>query len=188
MALDSGKIVGGVFLDLKKAFDCVSHDILLNKLYAYGIRDNLMQWFKSYLSARSQYVSYNGIKSSIRNITHGVPQGSILGPLLFILNVNDFARSSDLLFSILFADDTSAFIEGHSYAEVIELINNELLKVSNWLMANKLTRNLEKSHYMIFHRSRLKDCDKRDVIIQDRIISHVTSTKFLGVIIDDKLK
>ena len=142
-----------------------------------------MQWFKSYLSARSQYVSYNGIKSSIRNITHGVPQGSILGPLLFILNVNEFARSSDVLFSILFADDVSVFIEGHSYAEVIELINNELLKVSDWLMANKLTIN-----YMIFHRSRLKDCDKQDVIIQDRIISHVTSTKFLGVIMDDKLK
>ena len=144
MALVSGKIVGGVFLDLKKAFDCVSHDILLNQLNAYGIRGNLMQWFQSYLSARSQYVIYNGIKSSFRNITHGVPQGSILGPLLFILNVNDFSRSSDLLFSILFADDTSVFIEGHSYAEVIEILNNELLKVSDWLMANKLTINFEK--------------------------------------------
>ena len=73
MALDSGNIVGGVFFDLKTAFDCVSHDILLNKLNAYGIRGNLMQWFQSYLSARSQYVIYNGIKSSFRNITHGVP-------------------------------------------------------------------------------------------------------------------
>ena len=177
-----------LFLDLKKPFDCVSHDILLNKLYAYGICGGLRQWFQSYLSARSQFVFYNGIRSSIRNITYGVPQGSILGLLLFILNVNDFSRSSDLLFSILFADDTSVFIEGHSYAEVIEILNNELLKVSDRLMANKLTINLEKSHYMIFHRSRLKDCDKKDVIIQDRIISHVTSTKFLGVIIDDKLK
>ena len=188
MALDSEKNVGGVFLDLKKAFDCVSHNILLNKLTAYGIRGNLMQWFQSYLSTRSQYVIYNGIKSSFRNITHGVPQGSILGPLLFIFNVNDFSRSSDLLFSILFADDTSVFIEGHSYAEAIEILNNELLKVSDWLMANKLTINLEKSPYIIFHRSRLKDCDKKDVIIQDRIISHVTPTTFLGVIIDDKLK
>ena len=111
-----------------------------------------------------------------------------MGPLLFILNVNDFARSSELLFSILFADDTSVFIEGHSYAEVIENINNELLKDLDWLMANKLTINYKISHYMIFHRSRLKDCDKRDVIIQDRIISHVTPTNFLGVIIDDKLK
>ena len=84
--------------------------------------------------------------------------------------------------------DTSVFIEGHSYAEVIEILNIELLKVSDWLMANKLTINLEKRHYMIFHRSRLKDCDKKDVIIPDRIISHVTSTKFLEVIIDDKLK
>ena len=92
MALDSGKIVGGVFLDFKKTFDCVLHDIFLNKLNAYGIRGNLMQWFQSYLSARTQYVIYNGIKSSLRNITHEVPQGLILGPLLFILNVNDFFK------------------------------------------------------------------------------------------------
>ena len=87
----------------------------------------------------------------------------------------------------MFADDTSVLIEGHSYAEVIEILNNELPKVSDWLMANKLTINLE-SHYMTFHRSRLKDCDKNNVIIQDRIISHVTSKQFLGVIIDDELK
>ena len=92
------------------------------------------------------------------------------------------------MFTILFADDTSVFIEEHSYAEVIEIINNELIKVSDWLMANKLTINLDKSYYMIFHRSLLKDCNKRDVIIQDRIISHVTSTKVLRVIIDDKFK
>ena len=131
MALDTGKIGWGVFINFKKTFDCVSHGILLNKLCAHGIRDDLMQWFKSYLLAKSLYVSYNGTKSSIRNISHGVPQGSILGPLLFILNVNDFARLSDLLFSILFADGTSVFIEGHSYTEVIEIINNELLKVSD---------------------------------------------------------
>ena len=88
----------------------------------------------------------------------------------------------------MFTKKNHTYIKGHSYQEVIEILNNELLKVSDWLMANKLTINLNKSHYMIFHRSRLEDCDKKDVIIQDRIISHVTSTKFLGVIIDDKLK
>ena len=119
MALNSAKIVGDVLLDLKKAFDCVSHEILLIGLYAYGIRGKLIQWFQSFLSAKSQYVFYNGIKSSIRNITHGVPQGSILNLLLFVLNVNDFLRSSDLLFSILFAGDTSVFIVGHLYPEFI---------------------------------------------------------------------
>ena len=110
--LDSGKIIVGVFLDLKKAFDTVDHDILLNKLYAYGIRDNIYDWFKSYLTDRKQFVGYNDSKSDIKHVSHGVPQGSILGPILFILYINDFSRASDLLFSILFAYDTSVFVEG----------------------------------------------------------------------------
>ena len=96
------------------------------------------------------FSSYNGIKSSIRNKSHGVPQGSILGPQLFILNVNDFARLSDLLFSILFADGTSVFIEGHSYTEVNEIINNELIKVSDWLITNETDHEtLKKSLHVI---------------------------------------
>ena len=97
-ALDTGKYVVGVFLDLKKAFDTVDHSILLNKLYLYGIRGNIHNWFKSYLTNRSQYVEYNKVKSKTEIITHGVPQGSILGPLLFIIYMNDFSRSSELLF------------------------------------------------------------------------------------------
>ena len=88
-ALDTGKIVVGVFLDLKKAFDTVDHNILLQKLEKYGIKGNILNWFKSYLSCRKQYVLYNNCKSDIKLITHGVPQGSILGPLLFILYIND---------------------------------------------------------------------------------------------------
>ena len=90
-ALDTGKYVVGVFIDLKKAFDTVDHSILLNKLYLYGIRGNIYNWFKSYLTNRSQYVEYNNVKSKTEIITHGVPQGYILGPLLFIIYMNDFS-------------------------------------------------------------------------------------------------
>ena len=89
-------------------------------------------------------------------ISHGVPQGSILGPLLFIIYLNDFSRASDILFSILFADDTTVLIEGSSYNNITTILNKELIKIDTWLQANKLTVNTKKTHYMIFHRARLK--------------------------------
>ena len=138
-ALDTGKIVVGVFLDLKKAFDTVDHTILLRKLKLYGIRGKVHDWFSSYLNNRSQFVHYNYYNSEKKHITHGVPQGSILGPLLFIICINDFSRCSDLLFSILFADDTSVFIEGTNYDKIIYILNKELKRIDIWLKANKLT-------------------------------------------------
>ena len=138
----------------------MDHSILLNKLYLYGIRGNIHNWFKSYLTNRSQYVEYNNVKSKTEIITHGVPQGSILGPLLFIIYMNDFSRSSELLFSILFADDTSVFIEGTCLNDISEILNTELEKISIWLEANKLTININKTHYMMFHRTRIKTYHK----------------------------
>ena len=119
------------------------------------MRGNSHDWFKSYLTNREQ-------------ISHGVLHGSILGPLLFILYLNDFSRASDILFSILFADDTTVLIEGYSYNNIITLLNNELIKIDTWLQANKLTIIINKTHYMIFHRARLKPTI--DVLIrQDKI-------------------
>ena len=154
--MDSGKILIGVFLDLRKAFDTVDHCILLDKLYKYGIRGTPWNWFKSYLENRKQYVCYSDTLSATMPITHGVPQGSILGPLLFILYINDLANVSENLFSILFADDTTVLIEGTHINTMIAALNCELAKLTEWLNANKLSINVSKSHYMVFHRSRRK--------------------------------
>ena len=130
-ALDTGKVVVGVFLDIKKAFDTVNHTILLHKLEKYGIQEIVLKWF----SSRKQYVQYDGYKSDVKKISHGVPQGSILGPLLFILYINDFSRTSDHFFSIIFADDTSVFIKGTYLEQIIHNINEELQKIDTWLKA-----------------------------------------------------
>ena len=186
-ALDMGKYVVGVFLDLKKAFDTVDHTILLRKLEQYGIRGKTLRWFESYLSNRTQYVEYNNSKSDTEIITYGVPQGSILGPLLFIIYMNYFSRSSDLLFSILFADDTSVFIEGTNLTNISQILNTELENVNIWLKANKLTVNIKKTHYMMFHRTRIKLNTNFKILINNNIIDHTNNTKFLGVIIDNKM-
>ncbi len=184
--LNAGNIMVGVFLDLRRAFDTVDHDILVKKLYAYGIRGNILAWFKSYLYKRQQYVYMNKTKSSIQDIICGIPQGSVLGPLLFILYINDLSKASDHLFSILFADDTSIFMEGDTLEQIIYSLNKELDKLSIWLAANKLTLNVLKSYYMIFHRARLKHKDCK-VALNNTSLQHVKFTKFLGIIIDDKL-
>ena len=106
-ALEEGEYVLGLFLDFSKAFDTVNHEILFSKLEFYGIRGIALAWFRSYLTSRTQYVEYSGTSSSYKNITCGVPQGSILGPLLFLLYINDLAGVSKKIFSILFADDSN---------------------------------------------------------------------------------
>ena len=144
----------------------MDHIILLEKLECHGIRGNIHSWFKSYLSNRSQYVEYNIAKSVTKHITHGVPQGSILGPLLIIIYMNDFSRSSDLLFSILFTDDTSVFIEGTHFDDITQILNLELENVNAWLKANKLTVNLKKTHYIMFHRTRINNNTNKEIIIK----------------------
>ena len=144
-AIDSGSFACGVFIDLQKAFDTVDHNILLSKLYHYGIRGASYQWFKSYLSDRKQFVSINGFNSSPLSVKCGVPQGSILGPLLFLIYINDLHQSIKKSTVHHFADDTNILHINKSYKKLCLNINHDLTCLSNWLRANKLALNVKKN-------------------------------------------
>ena len=157
MAADKSEFSIGIFIDLSKAFDTLNHDILLQKLEHYGIRGIALDWFKSYLSNRKQCVTLNGVTSSLRPITHGVPQGSILGPLLFILYINDIVNCSDLLLFILFADDTNLFCLCDDIWKLKKIVNSELANVSNWFRAHKLSLNTKKTNFILFGNKHIPD-------------------------------
>ena len=185
--LELGNYVLGVFLDYSKAFDCINHSILLQKLYHYGIRGSALEWFKSYLTDRKQFVYFNNTKSNYRDVICGVPQGSILGPILFLIYINDIVNVSRLLFPILFADDSNVFYAGKDPDEMIKTMNNELKKLLVWLKANKLCLNVKKTHYMFFSPPHKCVNSSTKLIIEGEIINQVSETKFLGVIVDSKL-
>lgn len=186
-ALDNKEVAVGVFMDLSKAFDTLNHDILLDKLNIYGIRGTMNDWFRSYLRNRKQFVQIGQTKSSLQPICCGVPQGSILGPILFILYINDVVNASRLANTVMFADDTNLFFCGHDMDLLVVRVNEEVKKVSHWFKLNKLSLNIRKTNYMVFHTRNKKVAKHGNVLIDNIQLNHVTKTKFLGVILDESL-
>jgi hypothetical protein len=159
-ALNEGNYCIGVFLDLKKAFDVCSHEILLKKLEKMGIRGTPYVWFKNYLSDRTQFVDINGNRSEALSIDISVIQGSILGPILFLCYINDFYAATTL-FSVLFADDTTGLGKGKNLKDLTSYVNIELQKIANWFRSNKMAINAAKTKFIVF-RTRGKRVDPAD--------------------------
>ena len=193
--LDQGKIPLAIFLDLSKAFDTIDHTILIDKLRYYGLKGNSLNWFKSYLSNRKQYVEYNNSQSSYANVSTGVPQGSILGPLLFIIYMNDIAKVTYKFRFVLYADDTSLVepigtfnADYNNCTNVSESINDELNLITDWLSLNKLSLNAKKTKMMIFHhRQRNIENIIPTLYINGSQIERIKEFNFLGTMFDECL-
>ena len=189
--MDKGNIPLCIFLDLSKAFDTLDHHILLNKLNYYGINNVEAKLFKSYLTDRSQYVEFDDTKSDTLPISTGVPQGSILGPLLFIIYMNDIAEITSIFDMIIYADDTTLQSTLNSFtldlkSNINDKINIEINLINEWLCSNKLSLNINKSKYMIFHQPN-KKFKEPQITINNIQIEKVNSFNFLGITIDKQL-
>ena len=189
--LKQRKHVLGIFIDLSKAFDTLAHDRLIDKLEHYGIRGSALNLIKSYLSGRTQYVNVLDEKSDTLPMLFGVPQGSVLGPLLFLLYINDISNASDKGKFVLFADDTNVFIAADTIELAYSKANEVLASINTYMESNLLHINGKKCCYMYFqpsNKSQAEDIpDNLQLHINGSIIRRVRHTKFLGVTIDDKL-
>ena len=182
-----------IYMDQSKAFDTLDHKILLAKLRYYGINETPIRWFESYLTNRLQYVELNDLASKKQKITTGVPQGSILGPLLFLIYMNDIINVSQAFKFILYADDTTLFttIENSiptRMSNMDESLNNELSRVFKWLVINRLSLNISKTKFMIFHPYQ-KDITGiiPNLFINGIEIERVISFNFLGITLDENI-
>ena len=180
-------VVTGLFLDLAKAFDSVDHGLLLRKLECAGIRGVTNQLFVSYLSNRFQYVSANGFDSSKLVMTFGVPQGSVLGPLLFLIFINDLYKLPITSKPYLYADDTSLFTSSICIASNVSQINGDLKLISEYFKMNKLTLNLNKCKVVHFRSPRKQIGAVPDIVVDGIKVESVASIKCLGIVLDSHL-
>ncbi len=190
--MDRGLFTGVLFLDLKKAFDTVDQSILLAKLEKYGIQGRSLEGFKSYLKDRKQVCSINGKKSSANDIKCGVPQGSNLGPILFLLYINALPSSLEMSKPSMFADNTNLTCVGQSSSEIETKLNEELGNVHRWLTANKLTLNDEKTEFMLIgSRLRLASINNSPNLKPGHTCRHIKRVyykKSQGMVFDEQLK
>ena len=186
-SIDNGNFGCEIFLDLQKAFDTVNHKILLQKLEHYGVRGNGLNWFQSYLTGRSQYVTVNGHRSDYKPITCGVPQGSVLGPLLFLIYVNDLPSVSEVLKFYLFADDTSIYFDLKDLITLQKVVNRELKKIKKWLDANRLSLNISKTNYVIFHSQSKRIYEFIRIRLGSKPLNRAEYIKYFGILVHSTL-
>ena len=192
-SMDAGEVPINIYIDLSKAFDTLDHHILLTKLQYYGVHGNSLSLFQSYLNNRKQSVYLNDICSQQLCISTGVPQGSILGPLLFIIYINDISKACNLFYPVIYADDTTLSATLNTFSPVDNQnsrldhkINDELMKILDWLKVNKLSLNINKTKAMLFHAPQ-KQVLIPDIKIGGTVIEFVDKFDFLGIVLDKHL-
>ena len=183
--VDSGRLTGAVLLDLSKAFDTVDHNLLLYKLKSIGLSDDTVNWLQTYLTNRKQRTSVGDALSVTAPLTVGVPQGSILGPLLFLIYVNDLPSCQLASEIVLYADDTVIYYSSTDIFDLESKLNSDLATVSNWFSSNLLTLNISKCNFEIFGYSRkLKLVNDVSLKVHFTAIERSDSFKYVGVVIN----
>ena len=184
---DQGKYTGMVTLDLQKAFDTVNHAILLAKMKALGMTTDAVNWFQSYLSDRQQIVDVNGILSNAKDVTCGVPQGSILGPLLFLIYVNDMPGAVKCKL-LLYADDSALMVSGRNVTEIETTLTVELNSIHKWLVDNKLSLHLGKTNTILFgSKKRIQQNNSIQVKCNGNDIESKQQVTYLGLTLDQSI-
>ena len=187
-ACDRNLYTCGVYLDLQKAFDTVNHEILLEKLKYYGIKETSYNWFKSYLCERLQYTQIKDNELSLKAVSHGVPQGSVLGPLLFILFINDMHTSVKHSKVHHYADGTNLLLTSNSLKKINRQINHDLSLITHWLRANKISLNTTTTEIIIFRPKKKQITKHLNFKISGQKVNTCSSVKYIGVMLQDTLE